>query len=126
MVLGGIGYWVFLFVCIPGKNSTNLQNSWLTVLKVIDLECPAINGAFVTHQGSVTIVERGQKGFQEPEVRRNGEKQYLLDLTECLCCEHTVAVLTCTGSKQPTVWSMEGKSVFFKGVVPDRSTLRSL
>ena len=31
------GYWVFLSVCIPGKNSTALQNSWLTVLKVTDL-----------------------------------------------------------------------------------------
>lgn len=63
----------FLSVCMTGKNSTTLQNFWLIVLKVTDLECSAVIGTSVAHQGSVTIVERGQKDLIEPAVRRDGE-----------------------------------------------------
>lgn len=104
----------YFSLCMPGKNSTTLQNSWLTVLKTTNLRVPSHKwGVCNVHQDSVTRVEKGQKSFQEPEVRRGGEQQQLLDLTGHLCNEHTVAVLTCTGAKQPTVWSMEGGKVGF-------------
>lgn len=74
---------------MPGKSSTTLQYSWLTVLKATDLRMFSHKwGVCNTHQVSVTRVEKGQKDFQEPEVRRDGEKQCLLDLTGLLCHEH--------------------------------------
>lgn len=39
----------FLSVGMTGKNSTTLQNFWLIVLKVTDLECSAVIGTSVTH-----------------------------------------------------------------------------
>lgn len=39
----------FLSVCMTHKNSTTLQNFWLIVLIVTDLESSAVIGTSVTH-----------------------------------------------------------------------------
>lgn len=60
----------FLSVCMTRKNSTTLQNFWLIVLIVTDLECSAVIGTSVTH---TRFSDHSRKGT-ERSYRASGQE----------------------------------------------------